>query len=236
MKDDLGDRMKSNYEDRTRYYLPRRTNTIIRLDGKAFHSFTRNLKKPFDYDLIEAMNYATLKLCENIQGAVLGYTQSDEISILLQDYKKITTDAWFDGNIQKITSISASMCTAYFNDFFKSKIYNNKWAIFDSRVFVIPDIIEVENYFIWRQKDCVRNSISMLAQSLYSHKELNKKSQSDMQEMIFQKGENWNDEHSWVKRGRFVVKYDYGWNVQSKTIDILKNREEFTNLIKTEKE
>ena len=236
MKDDLGDRMKSNYEDRTRYYLPRRTNTIIRLDGKAFHSFTRNLKKPFDYDLIKAMNYATLKLCENIQGAVLGYTQSDEISILLQDYKKITTDAWFDGNIQKITSISASMCTAYFNDFFKSKIYNNKWAMFDSRVFVIPDIIEVENYFIWRQKDCVRNSISMLAQSLYSHKELNKKSQSDMQEMIFQKGENWNDEHSWVKRGRFVIKYDYGWDIQSKTIDILKNREEFSNLIKTEKE
>ena len=236
MKDDLGDRMKFNYENRTRYYLPRRTNTIIRIDGKAFHTFTRNLKKPFDNVLIDAMNYATIKLCENIQGSVLGYTQSDEISILLQDYKKITTDAWFDGNIQKITSISASMCTAYFNDFFKSKIDTDKWGIFDSRAFVIPDIIEVENYFIFRQKDCVRNSISMVAQSLYSHKELNKKSQRDIQEMIFQKGENWNDEHSWVKRGRFIIKDNNGWNIQSKTIDILKNREEFSKLIRSQEE
>ena len=111
MKDDLGDRQKKFYEDRTRYKLPRRTNTIIRLDGKSFHSLCKNFEKPFDKEFSDVMDNTALYLCQNIQGAVIAYVQSDEITILLTDYQKLTTDAWFDGNIQKIVSVSASMAT-----------------------------------------------------------------------------------------------------------------------------
>jgi len=207
-KDALGDRMKDFYENRTRMKLPRRTNTIIRLDGKAFHTFTRGFEKPFDKNLTNAMNDTTKALCKEIQGAVIGYVQSDEISILLTDYTKLTTDAWFDGNIQKIVSVSASMATAYFNYSinYGRPYYNQLKAFFDSRVMTIPSRTEVINYFIWRQQDAVRNSISMLAQSLYSHGELMNKSANEMQEMCFQKGKNWNDIDDGWKRGRMIIK------------------------------
>ena len=204
MKDDLGNRMKENYEGRTKLFLPRRTYTIIRLDGKAFHTFTKGMKRPFDEDFITMMDDTTQLLCEEIQGAKLGYVQSDEISILLTDFDKITSDAWFDGQVQKIVSVSAAMAAAFFNSV---NVFNHSdLAFFDARVFTIPDPVEVENYFIWRQKDAVRNSIAMTAQSLYSHKELNGKSQSQQQEMIFQKGQNWNDLPEGFKRGRTFVK------------------------------
>lgn len=119
-KDDLGNRMKENYENRTKQFLPRRTNTLIRLDGKAFHTYTKGFDKPFDDVLINTMNETTKFLCENIQGCIFGYTQSDEITLVLQDYNKLTSDAWFDGNIQKITSVSASMATAKFNELIPS--------------------------------------------------------------------------------------------------------------------
>ena len=207
-KDDLGDRMKKNYENRTRNYLPRRTNTIIRLDGKAFHTFTKKFNKPYDNVLASSMDMTARDLCENIQGAVMAYIQSDEISILLTDYENLNTDAWFDGNIQKITSVSASMCTGYFNQHInRFGVFNPElMAFFDSRVFTIPETEEVINYFIWRQQDAVRNSIQMLAQSLYSHKELMNKNSSELQEMCFQKGENWNDVNGGFKRGRIIVK------------------------------
>jgi tRNA(His) guanylyltransferase len=219
MQDDLGNRMKLQYENRTRYFLPRRTYTIIRLDGKAFHTFTRGMRRPYDVGLIDMMNATTLTLCKEIQGVQLAYTQSDEISLLLTDFDKITTDAWFDGNIQKMVSVAASIATAKFNQLFlKSKIGPNlkemeefifnstPLAFFDARIFTIPDPIEVENYFIWRQKDAVRNSIAMTAQSLYSHSELNGKSSSEQQEMIHAKGKNWNDMIDGFKRGRTFYK------------------------------
>ena len=118
MKDDLGKRMKEQYEQRTRTYLPRRTYTIIRLDGKAFHTYTRGMARPFDQDFMRVMDETTKYLCENIQGCVMGYTQSDEISLLLTDFTTITTDAWFDGQVQKIVSVAASMATAKFNNIF----------------------------------------------------------------------------------------------------------------------
>lgn len=208
MKDDLGDRMKEFYEGRTKYKLPRRTNTIIRLDGKAFHTFTRGFEKPFDKTLSDAMDNTAKALCENIQGAVMAYVQSDEITILLTDYKKLTTDAWFDGNIQKIVSVSASMATGYFNSFINYDRPDDTrlMAFFDSRVFTIPDREEVINCFLWRQQDAVRNSISMVAQSLYTHKELNGKDCNEMQEMSFQKGVNWNNIDDGWKRGRMIIK------------------------------
>ena len=207
MKDDLGNRMKEFYENRTKYKLPRRTNTMIRLDGKAFHTFTRGFDKPFDKSLSDAMDNTAKALCENIQGAVMAYVQSDEITILLTDYMKLTTDAWFDGNIQKIVSVSASMATGYFNTFINVNNDEERLiAFFDSRTFTIPYREEVINNFIWRQQDAVRNSISMVAQSLYSHKELNGVKTNEMQELCFQKGVNWNDIDEGWKRGRMIIK------------------------------
>lgn len=211
MKNTLGDRMKTYYENRTKTFLPRRTYTMIRIDGKAFHTYTKGLEKPFDDKLIKDMDDTARFLCENIQGAVCAFVQSDEISILLTDFKKITTDAWFDGNVQKIASISASLATAKFNELRPGKL-----ALFDSRVFTIPTKTEVENYFIWRQQDTVRNSISSVAQSLYSHKELNNKNTDQMQELCFQKGVNWNDFSPSKKRGRMIVKMEYTQNIEYK--------------------
>jgi tRNA(His) 5'-end guanylyltransferase len=209
MKDQLGDRMKSQYESRTKYFLPRRTYTIIRLDGKAFHTFTKGFKRPYDLDLMWCMDETTRQLCENIQGVKLAYTQSDEISLLLTDFEKDTSQAFFDGQIQKIASVAASMATAFFNQAMMDRQLTDKLAFFDARVFSIPDPIEVENYFIWRQQDCVRNSISMTAQSLYSHKELHGKNTNKMQDMCIVAGVNWNDQPAEFKRGRMAMKVEY---------------------------
>jgi|ERR1035437_1257577 tRNA(His) 5'-end guanylyltransferase len=218
MKDEIGDRMKRFYEDRTRFLLPRRTYTIIRIDGKAFHTYTRDLEQPFDEGLIEDMDATACYLCKNIQGSKFAFVQSDEISILMTDFDIIGTDAWFDGNIQKIVSVAAGLATAEFNRLrLKRKMDTTvatagsiielfKWATFDARVFTIPANYEVENYFICRQKDATRNSISSVAQSLYSHKELEGKNNNQKQEMIFQKNINWNDYPAKQKRGRFIQK------------------------------
>ena len=165
---------------------------------------------------------------KNIQGAKIGFVQSDEISILMTDFETHQTDAWFDGNIQKIVSISASLAASKFNQLrwmrYVNERYNDgadddpvswewfegvrklKLADFDARTFTIPSKTEVMNYFIWRQQDTVRNSISSIAQSLYSTKELHGKNMSEQQDMIHEKGQNWNDYDSTLKRGRFVFK------------------------------
>ncbi len=224
-KDSLGDRMKENYENRSKTYLTRRTPVIIRLDGKAFHTFTRGMKKPYDEILHNTMN-ATLKyLCENIQVCKLGYTQSDEITLLLTDYDTLTTSAWFDYNVQKICSVSASMATMAFNKFFQKYYYDiftfakdesmdytqtifNKLgiAMFDSRCFNIPES-EITNCFIWRQQDATRNAIQMLGQCNFSHRELQNKSCNDIQDMLMlKKGINFNDMPTAFKRGVCCVK------------------------------
>jgi tRNA(His) guanylyltransferase len=216
MRDELGDRMKSHYENRTRYFLPRKSYSIIRVDGKAFHTYTKGFTIPFDDNLMEVMDTTAKYLCKNIMGAKFAFVQSDEISLLLTDFDNINTESWFDSNIQKMVSVSASMATRAFNEamFFKTlakeiKLSDLKWAEFDSRVFQIPQKIEVENYFIWRQQDTVRNSIASVAQSLYSSKQLHGKNVSEQQEMIFQKGINWNDYAPRYKRGRLIVKKTY---------------------------
>jgi tRNA(His) 5'-end guanylyltransferase len=239
MKDSLGDRMKDFYEDRTRHKLVRRTNTIIRIDGKAFHTYTKGLNRPFDVGLMEDMNKTTEYLCQNIQGAKFGYVQSDEISILITDYDDISTHAWFDCNLQKMASIAASLATAKFNQLRMARFARNsgiepkfrdecyiseteieifKLAMFDARVFQIPYQEEVINYFIWRQQDATRNSISSVAQSLYSQKELHGKKTDEMQEMIFQKGINWNDYSPREKRGSLIRKVEHVYPKKSEPI------------------
>ena len=226
----LGERMKE-YEYISRTSLMRRNPVIIRLDGKAFHTFTRNMQKPFDQILIKTMQSTMLDLCQNIQGCVLGYAQSDEISLLLVDYKALNSEAWFDYEIQKIVSISASMATLYFNSYFRNYVSSeqefyeflndanseyadylnnliNKFnkAMFDSRVFSLPKE-EITNYFYWRQQDATRNSIQMCGQYYFSHNELQHKSCDIIQDMLFtQKGINWNNFSTTEKRGSCAKK------------------------------
>ena len=197
----LGDRMKKNYENRYRIKLSRRIPVIIRLDGRAFHNLTRNCEKPFDNHFSACMELTALDLCAEIQGAKCAYVQSDEISILVTDFDKLTTEAWFDYNIQKMVSVSAGLASSKFSRYFSYVSV----GIFDSRVFSIPRE-EVANYFIWRQSDWIRNSVAMLSQSVYSHKELHKKNQSDMHEMLHAKNINWSDLDGKWKNGVFVYR------------------------------
>lgn len=224
-KTSLGDRMKQ-YEAVPKNFLLRRTPVIIRLDGKAFHTFTRGFDKPFDEAIELAMENTMLRLCQNIQGCVLGYTQSDEITLVLCDYQKVDTDAWFEYNVEKMCSVAASMATLYFfkelyryvdelwssNDIsFSDRIdlINRKLemgAFFDARCFNVPKE-EVINCLIWRQQDATRNSIQALAQSLYSQKQLSGLKCSQLQDKMFtEKGVNWNNLSTYQKRGACAVK------------------------------
>ena len=235
--DNLGDRMKT-YENVTRTYLTRRTPVIIRIDGKAFHTFTRRFDKPFDSVLVRTMQDTMKYLCENIEGCVLGYTQSDEITLVLCDYKKLTSQAWFDNNIQKMCSVSASMATLAFNAYFRKNVHEwdvdcysdsgkntttveshksqyDKYvlkfdkALFDSRVFNIPKE-EVNNCLLWRQQDATRNSIQSVAQANFSHKQLHGKNCNELHEMLWQeKNINWNDYPTHLRRGSCCTKSTY---------------------------
>ena len=187
------------YENVNRNYLTRRTPVIIRIDGKAFHTLTRNCEKPFDSDFILCMAATTYKILNSIQGAKCAYVQSDEISILLTDYEDLETDAWFKYNIQKIVSVSSSMATVTFNSLFRRE------AFFDSRTFNLPKE-EVANYFIWRYKDWLRNSLSMFARTFYSQKELNGKNKEQVHEMLFEKGKNWAKLPEQIKNGTLFYK------------------------------
>jgi len=219
-KDSLGDRMKT-YESVPKHFLMRRTPVIIRIDGKAFHTFTKRFERPFSDVMHTLMVHTTEHLVRNIQNAVLGYTQSDEISILLNDWKTLETDQWFNGNVQKMASVSASMATGYFNAAYHEYCDSNsdsqidfmkETAFFDSRVYNVPHE-DVVNYFVWRQQDASRNSVQMLGRAYFSHKQLHAKNNSQIQDILMlEKGVNWNDIETWKKRGtcvqRIIVRDD----------------------------
>ena len=259
-KDALGSRMKNNYEEAYKYRLLRRTPVIIRLDGKAFHTFTRGLKKPFDEVFMKSMQETMKYLCENIQGCVLGYTQSDEITLVLIDYKKLNSDAWFDYEVQKLCSVSASMATLAFNKYFDKNSLDyldtltldqvnlernyldtleaavEKGAMFDSRCFNIPRE-EVTNCIYWRQQDATRNSIQMVGQANFSHKELQGKSCNDIQNMLLtQRNINWNNLPTVLKRGSCCIKIESSSWIIDTEIPIFKEdgRNYIENLIKEE--
>ena len=234
----LAKRMKQ-YETVSKSTLVRRMPVIIRLDGRSFHTFTKGFKRPFDDVLAKTMQETMKYLCENIQGCVLGYTQSDEITLVLVDYKNLDSQPWFNDEVQKICSIAASMCTMAFNKNFdlyardyctyESSKYEyiddipndvneymytlekayEKGAMFDARCFNIPKE-EVTNNIYWRQLDATRNSIQMVGQANFSHKELQNKSCNQIQDMLFtQKGINWNDIPTHLKRGSCCIRENY---------------------------
>ncbi|HEX5568542.1 MAG TPA: tRNA(His) guanylyltransferase Thg1 family protein [Streptomyces sp.] len=201
----LGDRMKL-YEHATRHTLPRRTYTLIRVDGRAWHSFLRHADKPFDDAVMAGMDKVAQALCVEMSGAVFAYTQSDECSVLLTDFGSAGTQPWFNGVVQKMASIAASTATAAFYDVYGTNDAGTI-ATFDARVFTIPDPVEVANYFLWRQRDAVRNSISMAAQAHFSHKRLHKVNTDQMQELLWaEAGINWDDYPAGCKRGRVTAR------------------------------
>ena len=237
VNDALGVRMKEKYEMRARSYLTPGVPVAIRIDGKAFHTFTKGFKKPFDRVLMTSMQKTMQYLCQNIQGCVFGYTQSDEITLILIDYQTIDTDCWFGYQVQKVCSIAASMATMAFNRFFANEVANeimewrcgftpqsceiqekekmyqerlksaiNKGAMFDARCFNSPTE-EVANLIYWRQLDATRNSIQMVAQANFSHKELQGQTCNMLQDKLFlEKGINWNNYPADCKRGAACIK------------------------------
>lgn len=254
-KDSLGIRIKTFYEQVPKTRLVKKMPVIIRIVGKAFHTFTKGFRKPFDEIFARTMQETTLYLCKEIQGCVLGYTQSDEISLVLVDYFREESSAWLDYEVQKMCSISASMATMYFNKLFSEKVFAHfskcpegvseqdaslpteekeyrdalemalvQGATFDARVFNIPKE-EVTNYFYWRQLDTSRNSIQMVGHAMFSHKELQNKSCSEIQEMLAeQKNLNWIELPTYQKWGSCVAKKGYSEPVSSESLRIIKTR------------
>lgn len=236
IRDELGTRMKTFYEAVPDTKLVKRMPVAIRIDGKAFHTFTQGFKRPFDEVLIKTMQQTTQYLCQNIQGCVLGYTQSDEITLILVDYQTLTTEAWFDYRVEKLCSIAASMATMAFNKFLNENVVNytfsiageearygkTEWTYEDEYSETLMKAVdkgamfdarcfnipkeEVTNLIYWRQLDASRNSVQMVGQAYFSQKELQDKSCSDIQDMLMTKGVNWNDLPTYQKRGSCCVK------------------------------
>ncbi|MGA2182517.1 MAG: tRNA(His) guanylyltransferase Thg1 family protein [Bryobacteraceae bacterium] len=200
MKDELGRRMKQYYEDALRLCLPRRSYVIVRIDGRAFHTFTSDLERPYCRRLADALDQAALYACQQMIGCRFAYGQSDEYSFLLTDVEGEKSPLWFDGNVQKIVSVSASLFTAAFNRRFAGATL----ATFDARVLLIPQRTEVTKYFLWRQLDASANSLNMLASAHFSHAELSHKSTAEKHEMLHARGVNWARQPADFKRGRVV--------------------------------
>lgn len=237
VNDELGKRMK-RYEAIPQISLMRRTPVAIRIDGKAFHTFTKHLNKPWD-DIFQKSMQETMKyLCQNIQNCVFGYQQSDEITLILTDYETLTTDAWFGYEVQKLCSISASMATLKFNQAFAdnaSKWCDDFWeawnrskeeadyfntlnecvrkgAMFDARCFNIPKE-EVTNLVYWRQVDAVRNSIQSMGQAYFSNKQLMNKNTKEVRQMLEDNGTLWEDRPVAERRGVACLKGEDGWYI-----------------------
>lgn len=201
MADSLGDRMKS-YEAVTRSVLLPHSYTILRVDGRAFHSYLRGAAKPFDFDFMADMGDVAGLLCREVSGAVFAYGQSDEISLLLSDVEP-QSQPWFGGVVQKIASVAAGLATGALI----TRRGNRGLPHFDARVFTLPSVVEVANYFVWRQRDAVRNSISMAAQAKFSAKQLHEVNSDQMQDLLWREhGINWNDYPDEAKRGWVVTR------------------------------
>lgn len=198
----LGDRIK-RYESAYDTTLIPNSPVFIRVDGKAFHTFTRGMEKPFDHALMHSMILAGMRTAKEMQGFKLAYVQSDECTFCITDFDTHETDGWFGYRLNKLVSITASMFTLHFN--YAISNITDELAFFDARAFVVP-VEDAPNVFVWRQKDWERNSLQMLAQAHFSHSELNGKKKADMHEMLFEKGINWYDLSDLEKNGTFILR------------------------------
>jgi len=225
-KDSLGNRMKTYEEVYKQRTVPKEA-IVLRIDGNSFHTFTKGMKKPFDDLLIETMQQTLLALCKDIPNSVFGYTQSDEITIVTIPTDIIRSEDYYSGKVQKILSVTASKTTKFFNRFFyenvqklkdgkfnkpevvDASIYEKRLfeAAFDCRVMNIPEF-DIYNNLIWRQQDAIRNSIQMLGQANFSHAQLQKKNTGEIQDMLIEKGINWNNLETYKKQGSCCYKID----------------------------
>ncbi len=204
---DIMARMKNNYEEPACHYLIRRTPVVIRVDGRAFHTLTRRLNKPFDAGFMQAMVSAAMRVAEDMQGFKMGYVQSDEASFVLTDYDTLRTEAWFGYRQNKLESITASLMTGHFERHFLGA---NSLACFDARAFNIPEA-EVANYLLARAVDWRRNSMQMYAGSFFSSSALHFQGWTAKHEMLHSIGKNWTtDLSSREKNGTFLVKTEDG--------------------------
>lgn len=240
-KDSLGDRQKAYEAVNDRILVPKMP-FIVRVDGKAFHTYTRGLVKPFDETMCKTMIEVTKKLCEEIPGAVLGYTQSDEITIVCKYTDRIKSQAWFNGRLRKIETIAASKVTKWFNKIFSEKaqeyienfegteeykhilkvFYNKKsgMAEFDARAFNIPEWDCINNV-IWRQQDATRNSVEAVGHANFSTKELHKVNCEGIKEMLLkQKNIDWETDFTpYQKYGAFCYKIHETRKVKGETVE-----------------
>lgn len=208
MKGDLfGSRMKA-YEVEFKHFLPKKNFFVLRVDMKSGHSYLKYAKRPFDQHVVEAMNRTAEVLCREVQGSICAFTQSDEISVLFTDLGSQNSQTWLGGVIQKIASVSAARASVYFSESYVNSYGQS--AVFDSRVFSIADPYEVVNYFLWRQRDAIRNSIQMTAQANFSHKALIGKSCAELLEMLSeQKDVWWNELPAEYRMGRLTKRIEY---------------------------
>ncbi|NUP07387.1 MAG: hypothetical protein HOW73_15160 [Polyangiaceae bacterium] len=236
MKGDcLGDRMK-RYEAPWKNVLPWRLPVIVRVDGKAFHTWTRGLARPFDVRFAHAMDEAGLRLCEEMQGAKLALVQSDEISVLVYPWTNRDAQPWFGNELQKITSVAASIAAAILTARSAELHGAMKPAFFDARVMTLPED-EVENAFIWRQQDASRNSLQALAQSLYPQADLKGKRHAALHEMCFEKGHNYDALPIGQKRGRCIRRdADGKWHVDHEPPIFTRDRAYITDLMRSDVE
>lgn len=213
MTDEFGDRMKL-YESTTAYKCMPLLPVCARLDGKCFSNFTKNYDRPFDWRIIDAMCLTTQYLVEETN-ALVGYTQSDEITLIWYS-GNIKSQIFFDGKLQKMISVLASMATGIFNGEVDKS--GHRRAVFDCRVWQVPNLVEACNVLLWREKDAIRNSVSMLAHEHFSKKQLFKKSKREQLNMLESEGVIWGEYPPEFKRGTY---YQRQWSKRKFTADEL---------------
>jgi len=220
MKDSLGDRIKK-YESITKHSALPNMPLVVRVDGKAFHTFTRNCIKPFDKYIIGGMLRAAMYTATKMQGFKAAYVQSDEVTFVLTDYDTHQTDGWFDYELPKIISTSAALMSVSFLDIMKELkpeyIKPNNLPTFDARAFNVPKN-DVINMFLWRALDWKRNSVQMYGQSVFSHKEMQGWNEENIKRMLIHRGFDWDkDLSNQTKYGTFITKkygtFDYIYTV-----------------------
>jgi tRNA(His) guanylyltransferase len=204
MKQNLGDYIKQLESQTTKQFMIPRIPIVIRLDGKSFHTFTKGLKRPYDERLSQLM-VDTTKYVMKQTNPVFAYTQSDEITLVYYN-ENIESDIIYGGKLHKLTSIIPGFATAFFNKKLGEYIPEKKddMIVFDGRVFNTPSLLDAANTVLWREIDATKNSITMASLSVYSHKEIDGKNSSQKQEMLFEKGINWNDYPNFFKKGTYL--------------------------------
>ena len=222
---DLGDRMKLYEKDSAKIFLPT-LPIVVRVDGKCFSNWTRGLDRPYDLRFIHLMQEVTKFLVEETC-ANTGYCQSDEINLVFYSSNP-KSQVFFNGKQQKMVSVIASMATAKFNSLVSEFLPDteNGLAFFDARAWVVPNLVEAANSILWRERDATKNSISMATREYYSHNEIFGKSCSEMQEMLFQKGVNWNDYPDSFKRGTFYQRKSIETRLTPEELDSLPEKHE----------